>query len=331
MGRPTRWTSERGASLISALLLVALMASVATALATDLRFSMRRSANMEVRDQSYWYALGARDFTEALIGRALANPDRAFRPDAPWLQGPSLYPIEQGQLSGRIIDGNNCFNLNALVSDDGRGGLVADSAQRGRFEQVMIAAGLPVRLAAQIAAQSADWIDSDRRPLASGAEDDVYGRRSGAYRTGNTLMAEREEMLALAAMTPDAWRVLAPLVCVRPEAAPLALNINTLQADGLPLLIGLFDGRLTRTAAEGVLLQRPPDGYGDVEAFWAQPAIAALEPDAGLRSAVGLTTQYFEVEIEVVHAGARFGFSETVEARGGGRLLRLSQRFGSFS
>lgn len=325
------WTSERGASLISALLLVALMASVATALATDLRFSMRRSANMDVRDQSYWYALGARDFTEALIGRALANPDQAFRPDAAWLRGPSLYPIEQGQLSGRITDGNNCFNLNALVSDDGRGGLVADSEQQARFEQIMKAAGLPARLASEIAAQAADWIDSDRRPLAAGAEDDVYDQRPVAYRTGNTLMAEREEMLALAAMTPAAWRILAPLVCVRPEAAPLPLNINTLQAEGLPLLMALFDGRLTRTSAEGVLLQRPADGYRDVEVFWARPAIAALEPDAGLRSAIGLETQYFEVEIEVVHAGARFGYSETVEARGGGRLLRLSQRFGTFS
>tara|TARA_R110000868_G_scaffold2384_9_gene17772 strand:+ start:7622 stop:8614 length:993 start_codon:yes stop_codon:yes gene_type:complete len=327
----TPHTRERGAALISALLLVALMATVATALATDLRFSMRRSANMEVRDQAYWYALGARDFTEALISRALDNPDRTFRPDAEWLQGASVYPISQGQLSGRIHDGNNCFNLNSLVAGDGRGNRSVVPGQQALFERIMATAGLPAGLAAGIAAEAADWIDSDQRPLALGAEDDVYEARLPAYRSGNTLMAEREELLALAAMTPDAYRLIAPLVCTRPEAAPLALNINTLQADELPLLMALFDGRLTRTAAEGVLLQRPADGYGDIEEFWSQPAIAGLDPDAGLREAVGLVSTYFEIEIEIAYAGTRFGLGETVMSAGGGRLQRLSTRFGSVS
>ena len=58
------WNRETGASLVSALLLVAVMASLAMALAGDLRCSMRRSANMDVRDQAYWYALGAREFSQ---------------------------------------------------------------------------------------------------------------------------------------------------------------------------------------------------------------------------------------------------------------------------
>ena len=61
--------SERGASLVSALLLVAVMSSLAMALVTDLRFSMRRSANLEVRDQAYWYAVGAREFIRQFIRR----------------------------------------------------------------------------------------------------------------------------------------------------------------------------------------------------------------------------------------------------------------------
>ena len=101
---------ERGASLASALLLVAVMASLAMALAGDLRFAMRRSANMDVRDQAYWYAIGAREFTEGLIARAMDDPRQALRPDADWLNGPRTFPIEQGALTGRVRDGNNCFN-----------------------------------------------------------------------------------------------------------------------------------------------------------------------------------------------------------------------------
>ena len=128
---------ECGASLVSALLLVAVMASMAMMLAGDLRVSLRRSANMEVRDQAYWYALGARDYAGGLIATAMRDPGTALRPDAAWLRDAREFPIERGRLSGRISDGNNCFNLNALVVDDGAGGLSSDPGQRARFERLL--------------------------------------------------------------------------------------------------------------------------------------------------------------------------------------------------
>ena len=232
--------TERGASLISALLLVAVMASMAMMLAGELRTSLRRSANMEVRDQAYWYAMGAREFAGGLIGTAMQDPEQALRPDAAWLREARTFPIERGALSGRISDGNNCFNINGLVVSDGQGGLVADEIQRRRFERLMRALGLPSAEAGRLAAEATDWIDSDSRPLPGGGEDAVYADRPLVYRTGNTLMAEREELLALASMTPAFYRQLAPHVCARPVAAPVPLNINTMQTEDCALLVALF-------------------------------------------------------------------------------------------
>ena len=133
--------------------------------------------------------------------------------------------------------------------------------QRRRFEHLMRALGLPAAEAARIAGQTIDWIDSDNRPAASGAEDDVYlGRGEAGYRTGATLMAEPAELLALEAMTPDAYRQIAPFVCTRPVAEALPLNINTLRPEQWPLLAALFEGDLGRVAIDGILLARPAAG-----------------------------------------------------------------------
>ena len=319
---------ESGASLVSALLLVAVMASMAMILAGELRVSLRRSANMEVRDQAYWYAIGAREYASGLIGAAMDDPSTALRPDAAWLRGAREFPIERGMLSGRVRDGNNCFNINGLVVDDGQGGRAADAIQQRRFERLMTAVGVPATDAGRIAAEAGDWIDSDVRPMAGGAEDEIYTRRPTPYRSGNTLMVEREELLALASMTPALYRRIEPLVCARPVAAPLPLNINTMTADDWPLLVALFDGELGRVAVEGLLLARPASGFATVEAFWALEAIQTLDPDATLREAIGLETRYFSVEVDVLHDGQTYHLDALYEWTGGPLPTRLNQRYG---
>lgn len=319
---------ESGASLVSALLLVAVMASMAMMLAGDLRVALRRSANMDVRDQAYWYAVGAREYAGGLIGSAMDDPASALRPDAAWLQGARDFPIERGVLSGRVRDGNNCFNINGLVVDDGQGRLLVDAVQKRRFERLMTAVGVSAADAGRIAAQASDWIDSDVRPMAGGAEDEVYTRLPTPYRSGNTLMAEREELLALASMTPALYRRIESLVCARPAAEALPLNINTLNADDWPLLVALFDGELGRVAVEGILLARPAAGFSSIEAFWALDAMQALDPDATLRDAIGLETRYFSVEVDVLHDGQSYHLDALYEWTGGPLPTRLNQRYG---
>lgn len=321
--------SERGASLVSALLLVAVMSSLAMALVTDLRFSMRRSANLEVRDQAYWYAVGAREFAEISIERAMQAPDDTLRPDADWLSGQRVFPINDGQLVGRVRDASNCFNLNSLVSLEANGLLVGDPLQQRRFDALLQAIGLPVQQSAVISAELTDWLDSDQRPVISGAEDDSYARAGRQYRTGNTLLAEREELLALASMTPRIYSEIEPFVCAHPMVENVPLNINTLQFDQAPLLVAMFAGELSRTTADGILIERPQTGFAAMQAFWELEVFDSIQIEAEHRQAIGRTSKYFQIEVDVLYAGARFRLSEMVEWRGG--IRRLTQRYGSFS
>lgn len=321
--------SERGASLVSALLLVAVMSSLAMALFTDLRFSMRRSANLEVRDQAYWYAVGAREFAEISIERAMQAPDDTLRPEAAWLSGQRVFPINDGQLVGRVRDASNCFNLNSLVSLEANGLLVGDPLQQRRFDALLQAIGLPVQQSAVISAELTDWLDSDQRPVISGAEDDSYARAGRQYRTGNTLLAEREELLALASMTPRIYSEIEPFVCAHPMVENVPLNINTLQFDQAPLLVAMFAGELSRTTADGILIERPQTGFAAMQAFWELEVFDSIQIEAEHRQAIGRTSKYFQIEVDVLYAGARFRLSEMVEWRGG--IRRLTQRYGSFS
>lgn len=321
--------SERGASLVSALLLVAVMSSLAMALFTDLRFSMRRSANLEVRDQAYWYAVGAREFAEISIERAMQAPDDTLRPEAAWLSGQRVFPINDGQLVGRVRDASNCFNLNSLVSLEANGLLVGDPLQQRRFDALLQAIGLPVQQSAVISAELTDWLDSDQRPVISGAEDDSYARAGRQYRTGNTLLAEREELLALASMTPRIYSEIEPFVCAHPVVENVPLNINTLQFDQAPLLVAMFAGELSRTTADGILIERPQTGFAAMQAFWELEVFDSIQIEAEHRQAIGRTSKYFQIEVDVLYAGARFRLSEMVEWRGG--IRRLTQRYGSFS
>ena len=129
-------------------------------------------------------------------------------------------------------------------------------------------------------------------------------------------------------MTPDMFALIAPHVCVLPDPVLLPLNLNTLRLEDAVQLAGLFEGRLSLSQAETVLLRRPSGGYGDVGAFWNDPVIAALGAPGSALTRVATTSSWFEVRVDVILADGRFSLDQTVEASPRS-VRRISQRFGS--
>ncbi|MGX6646597.1 type II secretion system minor pseudopilin GspK [Maricaulaceae bacterium MS644] len=326
---------EQGTALIAALLLVALMAAVAVQLTDVTRFAVFRTAQIDSRDQARWYARGAREFAESVLARSVAQEREVTRPTALWRQGPHVFEIERGRISGTIRDGNNCFNINALHAQAGDDEDAASvQARQGRagamFTRLTDQIGLPRGAAERLKAQMIDWIDADTRPELGGAEDDVYARFDPPYRAANQPFQELEEMLALPEMTPDLYRALSPWLCVRPDDAQPPLNVNTLEPGQAPLLSAAFEGRLSASDAEAVLFRRPPQGYDTIEAFWAEPLMARLEAGAEDQALVGVTTRWFEMEVDVRVDDTRFTLSQLAELQDTGRIARHGERFGAF-
>lgn len=329
-------TRERGAALVAALMLVALMAAVSVQLLDLSRFAVFRTANASDRAEAYWSAMGAREFAEGVIVQSMAED--AMRSDLAWLTQPQIFPTERGLITGRIRDGANCLNINALAeageTEPGEGEAAGgpDAAQaRAVYDALMDALGAPPGAAQRLKAAMIDWIDADTRPEPGGAEDDVYQRFDPPYRAANQRFVEREELLALPEMTPDFYALLRPWLCVRPLGVQPALNVNTLRLDQAVLLSAAFQGRLSVADAEAVLFRRPPRGYDAMEEFWADPLIARMEIEAPERPGVAVTSRWFEMEMRVEIGAAQFELSQLAELGDNGVIIRHAQRFGAAS
>lgn len=323
--RPDR-TDRRGVALLTVLLLVAVVAVIAVAILDDVRFSIRRTTNAESGAQARWYALGAETLARRQIAR-LNDADAVRTPvDPQWNGRVFAFPIESGSIQAAIRDGQTCFNLNSVVEGHG------DVFQRRPLgvEQFVILArtvGVPEGQGRQIAEALADWIDADGTPGSGGGEDSLYAARNPAYRTAGTLLAEVSELRAVRGVDAAAYTRLRPYVCALPIADLSPVNVNSLTPDLAPLLVMLTEGRLSLPAARRAIEATPPDGWNDINAFWAQPALRTLDRLPETSDQVTVRTLYFTFRADVEFGGARIVRTALLEQRSDGRLRTVAQRW----
>ncbi len=191
--RPVPSERERGAALLTVLLLVAIIAVLAGAALERLRLTTRLAGNALAGEQARGFARAAEALATSRITTMLGDaPDRVTLAGG-WSGRPFGLPLPGGGLAvARVRDGGNCFNLNGLVSRLAPNLYTSSQnfAQRLQFVRLMQAIGVPSQAADHIAAATADWIDSDGDQQGNGAEDPVYLARSVPYRTAGTLMAD---------------------------------------------------------------------------------------------------------------------------------------------
>ena len=162
--------SERGAALLTVLLLVAVMA-VITATALDrLRLSTRLAVNGAAMAQARAYSLAAEGIATARIEDLLQRDAAQLNNDGNWLDREIPVPVDRGQATVRLSDGQNCFNLNSLVS--GKDGQFGTSPVGMRqFSKLMELLGIASNDAIIISESTADWLDTDTNALPSGGGD----------------------------------------------------------------------------------------------------------------------------------------------------------------
>jgi len=288
---------ERGAALMTVLLLVAVL-SVITATAFErLTIATKLSASGAALDQARAYSLAAEAMAATRIADLVAaDPVRTSRG---WEGRWTRLPIPGGAGMIRASDGGNCFNLNSLVSGDDPEKLVARPVGVAQFTALMRALQVDPRLAAVVAAAASDWIDSDSAPQGLGAEDEAYTRAPTPYRTANGWMADPSELRAVTGVTPQLYAVLAPWLCALPTSDLSPINPNTLSPDQAPLLAMLAPDQLDVLRARALLAARPPGGWPGTLAFWQSPALRGVAPPAGASEQVTVRTRWFAVETRV--------------------------------
>lgn len=291
---------ERGAALLTVLLLVAVMAVVTAIAIEKLTLSTRMARNGIDADQGRALLMAGETVAAfRLADLVAARPGRTTLQGG-WLGTAQSIAVPGGTITARVRDAGNCFNLNSLVQQEGEGAALRANAQTIlQFAALMRLVGVDTATASQIAVAAADWIDDDAVPGPGGAEDSFYLEQEQPYRTAGGLIADPAELRLVAGVTPAIYDRVRPWLCALPIAEPSPININTLLPEQAILLAMLTEGRLPADQARQVLAQRPRDGYGSLVGFWGQSALAALALPSAVTEQAKLTSRWFEVELRV--------------------------------
>ncbi len=299
--RPVRRVdpAERGAALLTVLMLVAIIAVLAGAALEKLRLSTRLAGNAAAQEQVRAYAYAAETMAVTRIGSMLGTNPKRVTLAGGWSDKPFGLPLPGGGFAtARVRDGGNCFNLNGLVTRTPAGAYVTQGEQRPVFVRLMRLLNVPVQVAEQIASGTADWIDTDQDQQAMGAEDGAYLGRDPSYRTAGTLMNDPSEMRAIAGMTPAIYTTLRPWICTLPIAQPAAINVNTLLPEQAPLFAMLFPDTLTVEAARALLLKRPPQGYANADDILKGAALQGAT-NFGTSGQTAVVSKWFALDVDV--------------------------------
>jgi general secretion pathway protein K len=293
--------SERGAALLSVLLMVAVLAVIAATTLDRLALSSKLAGNGNALAQARMFSYAAENIAAARIEDLVAQDAAQTTLEGGWLGREQLLPIPVGTASATVHDGGNCFNLNSLVTEDG-GKLLASSYGQQQFISLMVALGIDENSAIPVVAAAADWADSDSMPIPGGSEDDAYRRAAKPYLAANRLYAHPSELRAVKGVTPAIYVKLRDWLCALPESELSPLNVNTLLPEQAPLLAMLFPpATLSAQSARSYLAKRPPSGYGSLIRFWGAPELAALQPSQQVQGQVKLTSKYFLLDTKVAY------------------------------
>ncbi|MDB5681064.1 MAG: type secretory pathway protein [Sphingomonas bacterium] len=304
--------NERGAALLTVLLLVAIVGALAAATMEKLNLSTRQAANAKAMEQARGWSQAAAIM--ALIRIESVRKDNTSRVSLAggWSDRPFALPIPDGIATARVHDGGNCFNLNSLVVQVNGNAYAARTAGVLQFARLMRLIG--VSGSDSIAAASADWIDSDSAPITGGAEDAAYSGFQPAYRSANPLMADPSELRAVVGVTPQIYDKLRPYICTLPTAQPATINVNTIAPERGALIAAMAPDTIGVEDVRRALLTRPEAGWAQASEFWTAGSLAGKTAPGEALAATAVTTQWFALITDVTIGGVTLRQTGLIDA-----------------
>jgi len=309
---------ERGAALLSVLLLVAVMATIAATALDRIGVGTHLAANAATVGQGRAWLESAELLAATKIEDLLAA-DQEKTLGAGWVGLERRVALPDGSsVRTNIEDGGNCFNLNSLVSRTDGGQLVARQTAVNQFAALMTMLGIDAGEAARIAASASDYIDTDSLPQNLGAED-------GKTLAANHLMADPSELRAVAGVTDRQFGLIRRWICALPTTDLSEINVNTLLPEQSPLVAMLSPGRIDPRRAQSVIAQRPASGFDSSLAFWQLPGLSGIDLPSGAVEQVKVKTSFFVLKARLENSGIDLRETALIDARAKpARVIRRS-------
>lgn len=317
---------ERGAALLTVLLLVAVMAVVSATAVERLTLATRLAGSAAAIEQARLFTLAGEALALRRIETLVNQGDGSAARSPEWQGKAFALPLPGGAAELTLADAGNCFNLNSLVAESTVGGSTQRPLAIEQFVALMQALGIERGVADRIAAGSGDWIDADQNETPLGAEDAVYGGSATPYRTPDRAMVDASELTTIAGVTPQLWGRLRQWTCALPTNDLSPISINTLVPEQAPLLQMLLPGRLSAAQARQHLAARPVGGYGSLNRFWTAPTLGGATPTGDVASQVKLTTRWFRLKTVVRLGDVSLESESLIDAGTGNGPARVVRR-----
>lgn len=257
------YRQQRGTAIIMAMLTVALVATLATAILADYGHAVDQLGGRHDQAQARWLAKAAVDWGRNVLEsdylREGVNHVDHLRED--WATKVPATPFEDGEISGELQDQSGCFNLNSLVNVDG----TVDADQTARFKRLLVALGITQADAVKLTNSLIDWIDSnDEIAGQTGGSETASYRQDGsnARVPPQSYMLDVAEIQFVHGFSPQIVQLLRPHITAV-LASDKQINVNTATA---PVLQAYVED-LTAAQATALILNRERSFFTSVNNF----------------------------------------------------------------
>ncbi|MGH8230313.1 MAG: type II secretion system minor pseudopilin GspK [Steroidobacteraceae bacterium] len=315
MRRTRQPQRQRGIALLTAMVLVAIAAVLATAIGFASAMSARRASTMLGADQSMLAGEGA-EAMAAYVLKVSTGPTAAVSMDQYWAQPYGPLALGEGVTLeyAQIEDQQGKFNINNLASTG-----ATDQAEVQLFQQLLERLGLETKWAGLIA----DWIDVDNEPNSpDGAEDSVYLTQSPPYRAANLPVTSISELLALPGFGRDRYNKLAPYI----TALPPGTTINVCTASGV--LLDALSGK-TEYSTDASVLTNGRKNNGCFPPMNVYQGSLSTQAQAQLSGKIDVKSAYFRLRSVITIGTARFTLYSLLYRDPSGQIRPILRTFGT--
>jgi general secretion pathway protein K len=244
---------QRGAAIITALLIVVFVVTIASALLAQQSEALTRTARATERTQLSLFANTTLEWARSALLLQQKNSTYVSLTQ-PWAQGLVARPIETAVATGVLRDAQSKFNINNLIDGAGK--------RRDADAEIFTRLLTTLKLDPSLANAIIDWIDRDDDVSASGgAENGYYWGLSAGYRAANRPMLTIDELHRVKGIDDATFATLAQFVTALPtlNGERTRININTVSSEVLQAVLAQAS---SEDIAETIRLRELP--YKDI-------------------------------------------------------------------
>ena len=283
----------KGAALIMALFVTAIIASISAGLFSMVSMNIENEKNMLSEQQAIVTTLSLESFTKKYLTQKENRTNLVLTANNFNQKSPINLPLERGNLEANIVDMGQCFNLNSLILISATGEEIANTDNLDFFKDLMKSLFIEEQKIEEITPAIVDWLDKDSFPdTYLGVEDDFYKNEKISRLSSNQFFYDITELRDIKGVTEEIFQKLKPYVCVI-NSLNTKININSLNPFYPNILVALSSNTLSDLEARNILNNKPLAGYSSVTNFLNLPEIKTSFSSKFSKANLVLETNYF--------------------------------------